>query len=177
MVQINRVKYIVPNKLLLTLYYSMVYPYLNYCCIVWGGASITSISKLLILQKRSVRILSHSAYLAPSNPLFIKLSLLKFPDIYILRIAEFMYKFTYDLLPRSCNNFLAFENLSHEYYTRHSHILNPASCRTIIRFSYISVCGPKIWNKLPENIKRLPSLNVFKRNLTVYLLNNYLSNR
>ena len=43
------------NKML---YYSLVYPYLNYATEVWGSADSTYLDKILILQKRIVRMLT-----------------------------------------------------------------------------------------------------------------------
>ena len=52
--------------------------------IVWGGACPSILSKLITLQKRVIRILSHApSRMTHSNPLFINLSLLKYEDIYL----------------------------------------------------------------------------------------------
>ena len=39
-----------------TLYYSLVYPYLMYCVSVWASTYPTNLNRLIILQKRLVRI-------------------------------------------------------------------------------------------------------------------------
>ena len=38
----------VPKKVMSSLYYSLVYPYLVYCNVVWGGIYITIIDKLFL---------------------------------------------------------------------------------------------------------------------------------
>ena len=43
-------KYTFPKHILRTLYLSLVYPYLSYCNIVWGGADKTNIEPLIILH-------------------------------------------------------------------------------------------------------------------------------
>ena len=40
------------------LYYSLVYPHLNYVTEVWGSADPTYLDRILILQKRIVRMLT-----------------------------------------------------------------------------------------------------------------------
>ena len=47
-------------KIMRTLYYSLVYPYLLYAIEVWGSADITHLNRLLILQKRLVRLITFS---------------------------------------------------------------------------------------------------------------------
>ena len=56
---------------------------LSYCVLVWGGSCETHLNKLLILQKKVVHILTGSEYLAHSEPLFHRMSILKMSDIYI----------------------------------------------------------------------------------------------
>jgi len=51
---------------------------------------VTTMHKLVILQKRAVRIITSSPYRAASNPLFVRLRLLKFNDIYTLQLAIFI---------------------------------------------------------------------------------------
>ena len=60
-----------PKFILIKLYYALIYPYLIYCNIIWGGANTCLPSKILILQKRAVRILNSSSYLEHSDPLFL----------------------------------------------------------------------------------------------------------
>ena len=49
---INKIKHFAPIKILTTLYYSMVYPYLIYGITQWGSTFKTHINKLNIMQKK-----------------------------------------------------------------------------------------------------------------------------
>lgn len=53
---IRRTSDLVSRKCLLTLYYSLIYPYMSYCNIVWASTFPTTLHKVLVLQKRLVRI-------------------------------------------------------------------------------------------------------------------------
>jgi hypothetical protein len=64
----------------LSLYYTLIYSYLNYCNIVWSSTYVTNLQRILILQKRIVRLLTNSGFSAHTAPLFNKLNLL---DIFI----------------------------------------------------------------------------------------------
>ena len=48
-----RLKQIVPDYILLNLYYTFIYPYLLYCNVIWGGTHITVLAPLRILQKKN----------------------------------------------------------------------------------------------------------------------------
>ena len=71
-----------PKSVLKILYYSIVYIYIIYCNLVWGAASSHILSRILILQKRAVRILSGSGFLDHSSPLFFELDIVKTEDVY-----------------------------------------------------------------------------------------------
>ena len=83
------------------IYYCLVYSHLSYGVEAWGSACKSDLEKLLILQKKAVRILTDSQYyrvynepagsLPHSDPLFKKTGILKFGDIFKLNIAKFVY--------------------------------------------------------------------------------------
>ena len=50
------------NKNLINLYYSLVYPYLIYNVIIWGGTFSSRMSQLVILQKNLIRIITGENY-------------------------------------------------------------------------------------------------------------------
>ena len=77
----GRSKSVLTSRELLLLYNSLVLPHLNYCAAVWGSNYPTRLGKLEKLQKRAIRIIDNKPYFYPTNNLFIKYSILKFPDI------------------------------------------------------------------------------------------------
>ena len=58
-----------------------------------GKASQTNLLSLIKLQKRIVRIISYSIYKAHTDPIFTKLHILKFHQIYKYSIIMFMFKY------------------------------------------------------------------------------------
>ena len=58
----------------------------------------------------------------------------------------------------------------HKYNTRHKLNIHQAYCRTLTRQNTLQFQGPKVWNSLPDVIKHLPSIFLFKRKLKLYLL-------
>jgi Reverse transcriptase (RNA-dependent DNA polymerase) len=170
---INRAKHILSRKLLSVLYYTMIYPYLSYCNIIWGTASATLLNKLTVLQKRALRIMSNSYYRAHSNPLFVKFGLLKLEDIHILQTALFLFKFKYKVLPVSCMSYISIASDVHVHYTRKVSYFKPVFGRTKVRQNSISVRGPKLWDSLSPDIQNACNIGVFKRLLSTYLLSLY----
>ena len=52
---INKLKYFVPERVLHTLYCTLVVPYVNYNILVWGSTCCSYMDKILKLQKWAVR--------------------------------------------------------------------------------------------------------------------------
>ena len=59
---IKRLKYKLPEKTLNTLYNTLVFPYLNYCNIIWANNKPTRLKSLLVLQKGAMRVITNSPY-------------------------------------------------------------------------------------------------------------------
>ena len=55
-----KIRPFVNMKVMKTWYYSLVYPHLTYAIEVWGSAGITILNRLLVLQKRIVRMSTYS---------------------------------------------------------------------------------------------------------------------
>ena len=68
---------------------------MTYGLLLWCN-QVVQVSKL---QKKSIRLITGSEYLAHSEPLFKELELLKIEDLYKLKILKFFYNLSYGLLP------------------------------------------------------------------------------
>ena len=103
---------------LISLYYSFAYPYLTYCNHVWGSNYRTSLEKLLLLQKKMIRIITSSPFRAHTMPLFIANQMLDVYDINDYMIAIFMYKNIKSEWPTLFSSFYQKNSSRHGYNTR-----------------------------------------------------------
>ena len=71
---IERQVYLIQTALIKTLYQSLFYPHLEYCCDITYNCSIQN---LVVLQKIVLRIITHKNRSFPSLTLFRDLTLLK----------------------------------------------------------------------------------------------------
>jgi len=171
----GRVRNIVPNKALLMLYYALVYPYLTYCNIVWGSACISSLTKLVSLQNRAIRLITRSPFRSSCNPLFASLKLLKLIDIVKFQTAQFMFKVKYHLLPPSCMHYVTVSNPQRPHVTRKNPYFVLIGCRTVVRENSIHIYGPKLWDSLPRDIQDAISISSLKRIMLEFVCNSYIS--
>ena len=94
-----RVKNILNQKSLFTLYCSLVLPYLNYACEIWGNTYASRIQPLIILQKKIIRIVCNRKFRDHTSELFYGLNCLKLPELISLKSLCVMYKAKNNLLP------------------------------------------------------------------------------
>lgn len=98
---IRKVRDKLPRDTCLSLYDSLIMPYLSYCHTVWGCAPKTRLQRLNLLQKRAVRTITHSQYLAHSAPLLVDCRLIPFFNLYDYFCAILLYKTLNGMLPQT----------------------------------------------------------------------------
>ena len=55
---------------LMTLYYSLVYPFITYCKVAWSSTYCSNLNCIYLLQKRLLRLITKAHYLSNTAPLF-----------------------------------------------------------------------------------------------------------
>lgn len=153
------------------MYYSLIYPYLSYCNLVWASTYKSRLNKLVLLQKRAVRIVAGVKSFAHSTPLFQSFNLLKFHQIMTFQIGVFMYRFTHGLLPLNFTGYFQQGSDIHNYSTRNSSHYRTISARLNSRRFHIKYTGPGVWNSIPNHIQQASSLLRAKTLLRDYLIN------
>ena len=166
---IAKARFYLSSQTLMTLYYSLVYPFLTYCNVAWSSTYCSNLNCIYLLQKRLVRLITKAHYLANTAPLFSQLKVLDIFSINSFSVATFMYSYHHNLLPNSFHDLLLSSNQVHQYETQLASQYRPHFCRTNIKQFSILYRGPKIWNSLPVSLISSPSISVFKKNLKNYL--------
>jgi hypothetical protein len=168
---IYRSRFYLSTKTKLSLYYTLIYPYITYCNIAWSSTYVTNVNRIFYLQKRAVRAITNSNFRAHSTPLFSQLGILDIFKVNSLYIARFMFCYNSQLLPPIFFDLFARNNQIHNYNTRSAMNYRTHTCRTNLKQFTILYQGPKIWNSLPTNIKDSLSLYSFKKTMIEFLLN------
>ena len=166
---LSKLRYCVDIPTLKMVYFSLVYPKLNYCVTAWGGIAKSNLQPIVNLQKKIIRIITYKSYISPTKPIFLQLKTLPFNSIYMLNLSILMYKIQNKLITGSYN--LIKLDDKHNYNTRLATNNNffQNYNKTNIGKSTCSAQGSKLWTTIPTNIKSLP-LHLFKNKMKEYLL-------
>ena len=171
----GRVKHFLQSKQLIMLYNTLVLPYLNYCAVIWGSNYYSNIKKLVMLQKRAVRIIGKKTYFHPSAPLFIEYKILRVPDIVKEQSIMILLAYINNELPSPISEMFNLDRTRHSRHAKHFDI--PYAATNYILFS-LPCSLPKIWNmivgKMYKEIGDVPkNKQMLKKEVRKYLIQTY----
>ena len=88
---IASLRHFVPLNTLHHIYISLIQPYLLYGIVAWGQAAKTYKNKILILQKRALRLMFFGDYNSHAAPYFVSSSFLTLDLLYFKSVAILMH--------------------------------------------------------------------------------------
>ena len=186
------------TNMLKNIYYSLIYSHLVYAIQVWGSACDTELNKILILQKKVVRMMTNNDQyqqvpgpLIHSGPIFKELGILKVDDIFKLHVSKFIYSCLSFKTPRLFFNWFIMNHTVHNYNTVSNVIINMKNYFELDGVSVtnalhtkgsrlvnyggemLKVAGPILWNSLPLYIRNAQSVHSLKYLLKKFLIEQY----
>ena len=145
---------------------ALVMPYFNYRGAVWGNIYMGLADKLQKMQNRAARILTFSNYEVRSSVLLDELGWERLEYVRLKQLAVTMYKIHNNLSPSYLRRIFTNTSNVHSHNLRNSelnyYVPRP---RTESAKGSLHYRGSVLWNKIPSEIRKLPSLNVFKTSI------------
>ena len=163
-------RHIFPKRILRLIYMSLIYSYLNYCNVIWGGAYDIVLEPLFILQKKAIRLISNSHYLEHTAPLFKSLKLLNIYQIFKYNCLLLVHKCTQDNYFPEFKKKLQSSSSFHSHETRNNkQIRVPLEKLKLCQksYRYISI---KSWNDVNLDIRNINSTITFKKKIKILLI-------
>lgn len=172
---LNRIKHLISKKYLRTLYFSIIYPYLSYGITLWGSAYKVHKRKLVVLQKRAIRIITGSRYNDSTQHLFYAQHMLKLEDLYKAEVAKLVFRHKSGSLPVPLRKLFKWNSDFRHRSTRQDDNLRVAKSRTTLASHYVTSTGPRIWNSLPVAIRNNTqvSFKIFAKRLINHYVEGY----
>lgn len=175
---IYKLRYYLDFNMLKQLYYTLVYPYLNYGLMSWGNTYTSKLAKIRTKQNRCIRNICFAHHRENATPYYNILGILRLDNIFKLRIAEFSYKIInmQSNIPRIFSQFAVPAANQHTYNTRYAAKMN--FVRPKVRTNYgmhtFKFVSSKIWESIDIDIKQLSTIALFKRRYKTVLLNSQI---
>ena len=171
---LNTAKFNTTQAIRKTIYHTLFESHLRFGLIMFGSASQSSVNELFILQKKAIRLVTGSHFKAHTDPLFLKLKILKIDDLVNLERQLLVHKYRQGKLPTAFNtNFLV-----PVHPTDHSRTGDPLcyalpfpTSAQIARSPYSFLV--KAWNSVPYEAKVMAGYKDFKEYMILRALETY----
>ena len=161
---ISKLRHYVDRESCRMVYFSLVYPYLQYGAMTWGSTYKTRINSLHILNNKAVRTITFSHFQAHAPPIYKSLGILQLKDIVFTQIATFMYDYYNSNLPSAFSNY--FKNIAqvHRHNTRQSNLnLHLSAVSTNYGKFSLKFSGVKVWNSIDKSVRNAPRKSFIKK--------------
>ena len=129
---ISRLRHFIPTSILLDIYRSLIHPYISFGLSVWGQTTKTNLKRILVLQKRVLRLIFFVNKREHAIPLFVRANILPVDMLYYKSMSILMHDINCTTAPSKLLDLFTRADSVHSYNTR---------CKI----------GCKIWNGLPEH--------------------------
>ena len=116
---ISGLRHFAPTDTVLSIYRSLIEPYITYGITVWGQAAQTNLDRLLILQKRPLRLIHFAPHRSHAIPLFNHHNMLPLNFQYTKSVCTIMHDVS-NSLPANISNLFLYPTQVHSYNTRFS---------------------------------------------------------
>jgi len=156
---IQRLRPLMDREVLLQVYYGCFHSVISYGIVFWGNSSPAY--RIFLLQKRIIRKICNLPYLEHCKPFFKELKSLTLPSLYI---------FESSILVRRKPDVFLLNSDYHSYNTRNSNKIHVNQVKSTLTKKGPVFYSAKIYNKLPEEIRKVKSESGFKKALKEFLI-------
>ena len=146
---IGRNKNFLPLKTRITLYNTLFKSHLEFGILAFGCAKKSKLKQISTLQKKCIRNVYNAKFRAHSEPIFHKLNIMKFDDLFKYNICKFVHQYRTDRLPTSFNGMFSLMRESDNRNSRDSfYNYKISEPKNKVLLSFPSVVFPQMWNSL-----------------------------
>ena len=145
---LTKARKLLNRETLVSIYYSFIYPHMTYCNRVWASTYETNLHKLIILQKRAVRMICGVSPRTSTATLFDQLKMMNFLKLNKYLMGRFMYRVYNSDVPNLFEELFVSNTSIYSYETRQSMKLHLPYCSTNLGKFGIRYRGTLIWNTI-----------------------------
>ena len=168
---LKRMRDFITTETAIRVYQSLVEPYFSYCAPVWDGLGKKQSEKLQKLQNRAARVITRSSYDISSSSLLEELNLESLSTLKRLKQkAILMFNTINKHIPFYLQEMFSLSESVYNLRDSYGKLYVPKPRTDCLKRSF-SYSGASLWNGLPESLRSVTSLAVFKTGLEA-LINN-----
>ena len=173
---IYRLSNFMPQHMLISIFYALIYPHLTNNVIVWGGGPPSRLDKVKIAVNKVLRTILRVKYdynhvpLTQTAVMYKSLGILPFEYLYKFCIGIFCYSVLYGSNSNLFNDIFAPNLASHHYATRSTCFNIPSFRLDVEKHGTIYNCIKTMNDDIPNELFHPMSLSVFKKKLKQHFI-------
>ena len=149
---LSKLRYNASLDICLMVYYALFFSHITFGCNLWGLTLEENISKIEVLQRKCICIMTFAPYNSHSNDLFMELSLMKVRDLISLSQLKIDYDFKNSCLPSDLMSLFQHSTDVHSTHRELNSTVNnllyvPKAKTSTYGLQSIRYQCPKLWNK------------------------------
>ena len=176
-----RFRKVYPESVLVTIYNTLVLHHFHYCLLLWGSV-VKENHSLHLLQKKALRIITNSDYLAHTEvtePICKKLRILIISDMFSVALWKFYCKLMNNKLPEYFSFLKSVLSTATECYeirnpSFHTHAMKHKFAECSLQYCLINQLNPENCFALLTDKVSMNSFYCFKVFVKSRILNSYL---
>ena len=170
---IRKLKHQFPQKVLRLLYFSLVHPYLLYCCSVWSGTFYVHLKPLRVLQNSAVRAIYGIDRLASVRNIYPRVLILPFSGLCLFYKLQLMYDIINNIAPMCLRHMFETAADVHGHLTRQVGMYRrPIRVFARSAFSARHIL-PVLWFQTPSSIRDIAERSGISEQLRHHCLQVY----
>lgn len=162
LVRVLRLFYFLRNlcsrQLMRSIYFALVHSHLDYGISCWGGTYKTNLKPISSCQKSFIRIITNKHKLSTTYPLYCELSILPLRYIFVYKVLKIFY-----IRSRTV------ESSDYRDKLRNKDLLIVPRPTSTYFTKTLAFLGPRMFNKIPANIRNIQSSGVFNSKVRKWL--------
>ena len=159
---LSMVRHYLPKTTLLKTYNAYVQPHIDYGLNVWGHTFKTHLSPVKRQQRKSMRLMNFKKKQDETAELFLNDKVLPFDKNLMLSSAKLLWKANNNLLPSTLNTLFKKRCQNNSFHLPFRRLDITQQCTTYQ--------GVQVWNRIPQGLRSIKSLNEFKTRYKTHLL-------
>lgn len=150
------------------IYNALIQSHFNYLAILYGHKNSSELKSLQRMQNKALKVVSGVAITYPTASIYKDLfkTVLPIYGIYKMQLLVYVFKCLHNI----GHHTIRFSQNQHSFNTRNRRNLTVARCRLETTKQRIEYMGSHEYNNLPQFLKNLSGISIFKSNLKKYLL-------
>ena len=161
----------VPSQIIRNIYYAIVHPKILYGVEIYANTCSSYLNNLICLNNKILRIAQRKTFNDSVISLYKDFETFPIDILFKFKMLQLAHKMYYhkNLLPNIFKDYFVTNINIHSHNTRSKLLIHMTQHKKLVGARNFNSLGGSMWNSLPDNLKCITDIVLFKKQLKIYL--------